>query len=377
MTSGPPVTPLWSAPLPTPGGGSVVVEPTGGCAVTTPGSVSAYASDGRPVWSPAPAGDARGKLLLAADGVLVRIEGGSVVVRDPRTGAVISSMAAPMSSTLAIAPWGELLYSQVAADRTAAVRCISRTGQHRWQVPLDPSALIVHAPFGVGDAVVIPRRGALWAYDRDGEALWVADPTGVRAPHAADDDRRSPDETFRLSDIPARLDANRVIIELEWYSGRGLYLLDGAAATITPIAVPSPVMGPHAVLPWAPTEFRVVGLGSRVQVSQVQAEHPVVAIEPGGAEAWRHGLVARAVSLCPTPNGNLIVASSPEPKRWRDYHKWYDLSAETFVRCLGPDGSERWTWYAPGLLTHLPVVTPTGTVYVGSEQRLWALQDPS
>jgi hypothetical protein len=110
-----------------------------------------------------------------------------------------------------------------------------------------------------------------------------------------------------------------------------------------------------------------------VEVGPMRWEYPVVAIEPDGIRAWEHRLPARASHVTPAPGGQLIVTASPSRKRWNDYHQWCDLSAETFVRSVGPDGAERWTWYAPGPVTHLPVVSPSGTVYVGCDKRLWAL----
>lgn len=176
-----------------------------------------------------------------------------------------------------------------------------------------------------------------------------------------------------LSAPPIRLNETRVIVELVQHAGRGLYLLDGAPVDLSAVAVPSPARRPYAAVPWSPTEYRVVGLASQVAVGQQQWEYPPVAFEPGGGRAWEHRMVAQALSLSPAPDGNLIVSSSPTMKRLQAYHQWYDLSGETFVRCLGPDGATRWTGYAPGPITHHPVVAPDGTVYVGSDQRLWAL----
>jgi hypothetical protein len=242
-------------------------------------------------------------------------------------------------------------------------------------VPLDDSAPLVCEPFALGDVVVFGRHGALWAFDRNGEARWVADLRGVHPPSSEDDSPRLPEEpqaALRLEDAPARLDEERVVVELSWYTGRGLYRLDGGAHELAPVAVPSPALPPFAALPRPPTEYRIVGTGPNVEVARLEWEYPVVAIEPGGVLAWEHRLPAPALSLVSTPGGNLIAAASPSFKRWSDYHEWYDLSAEMFVRCLGPDGRALWTWYAPGPLTHLPVVSATGIVYVGCDNRLWA-----
>lgn len=57
---------------------------------------------------------------------------------------------------------------------------------------------------------------------------------------------------------------------------------------------------------------------------------------------------------------------------FRDYRRWYDMSDQIMVRSIGPDGRTRWDWHAHTLITHGPLVTPDGVVYVGCAERLWA-----
>jgi hypothetical protein len=49
-----------------------------------------------------------------------------------------------------------------------------------WSAPLDGSAPLRYEPVGLGEVIVVGRRGALWAFDRQGETSWVADLDGVR-----------------------------------------------------------------------------------------------------------------------------------------------------------------------------------------------------
>jgi hypothetical protein len=374
-TSGIDAAALWSAPLPS-GGGLLTPVPSGGCIASTATSVSAYAPDGRRMWeAPTQGGVFGGEPILTSDGAFVRIEDSSMVVRALDTGELVALSPAMLGSGLCLAPWGDLLYSQAAPGGTAAVHCVTRTGHCRWSVPLDGSAPLRYEPFGLGEVIVLGHRGALWAFDRQGETSWVADLDGVRPVGPEDDAPRpteGPEAGVHIHAGPVRVDADRVVLELVKHSDRGLYLLDGTAARLTPVAAPSPALPPYAVLPWPRTEYRLVGLGPQVEVAQMRWEYPVVAMEPGGALVWEHRLAARADVLVAAPGGNLIVAASPSVKRWHDYSRWYDLSAQTFVRCLGPDGAVRWTWHPPGPITHFPVVGPDATVLVGCGERLWA-----
>lgn len=125
--------------------------------------------------------------VVASDGAILRIEDDAIVSRDPATGAVTGSFAAPTSSGLQVMPWGDLAFSQGARQGQAAVRCPSRTGEQHWSVPLDGSAPGAYRPFALGDLVVIARRGGLWAYNRGGTPQWVARPGEVLPARSGDD----------------------------------------------------------------------------------------------------------------------------------------------------------------------------------------------
>jgi hypothetical protein len=154
---------LWSAPLPS-GGGLLTPVPSGGCVASTATPVSVYASDGRRMWeAPTQGGVFGGEPILTSDGAFVRIEDGSMVVRALDTGEVVGLSPAMLGSGLCLAPWGDLLYSRAAPGGTAAVHCVTRTGQRRWSVPLDGSAPLGWEPFGLGEVVVVgsPRRNVV------------------------------------------------------------------------------------------------------------------------------------------------------------------------------------------------------------------------
>jgi hypothetical protein len=364
------IDPLWTVTLPE--GGGLLTPLAGGVVVSSGSWLSAYAADGRLVWQ---AGEVArtfgGSTVLTPEGLLLRIEDQRIVTRTLASGQVVGLLPAPNGSGLAVAPWGDLLYSAAAPGGTAVLRCLTRDGTPRWVVALDGPAPLVYGPLPLGQVVVVPRRGALWALDRDGRCPWLADPGGVRAAGPADD-QRAPASGVELAAAPVRFDDRRAVVALESDTGRGLYLIDAGAPALTPLAVPAPASPPYQALVGA--QPRIVGLGPQVEVAHMDWRYPVVCLAPGGATVWQHLLPARATTLAATPDGGVVAAASASTQRWQDYQRWYDLSAETFVRCLGPDGRARWTWHAHGPLTHQPVVGPEGIAYVGSEQRLHALR---
>jgi len=104
-------------------------------------------------------------------------------------------------------------------------------------------------------------------------------------------------------------------------------------------------------------------------------QFPIVLLDARGNRLWEHQLRTPPTQLLNGRDGALFVSSTPSLTRYDRYRTWQDFSKDAYLRCLGPDGVERWTWYAPGPLTHLPVARPDGVVYLGSEGRLWALAD--
>lgn len=371
--------PLWSSPLPA-AGGVLSLLPSGGCLVTTATSTLAFGRDGSPRWSAALSGEIFGSTLIAtSDGEFVRIEDGSIVTRALDTGRISGSFPAPQASFLRLAPWGDLLYSRRQSGDTPSVYCVGRTGSPRWSVAIDDMPPPVDAPLALGDVVVIARRGRLWAYDQTGQSVWVADQDGVREPRPADEQRRpadpfDPEHGTELFAVPARLDSGRAVVALRSYDSIGLYLLDGVAARLTPLGGAIRPYQPFTVLPHPPTEFRIAQFAGQITVGDMDWRYLVVSYDPDGRRLWEHRLPAEPIQLDAAPGGNLIATATASATRWRDYEPYYSVTLvrETFLRCISPDGTARWTWHAHGPITHLPVVASDGTVYVGAEQRLWA-----
>jgi hypothetical protein len=367
------IAPLWTAELPGPGGGLIPL-PSGGCVVSQRDSLLAFTADGERTWQApaAPRHYTEGQpIVIASEGVLIRMEDGSVVTRDLRTGEVSGTFPSPHGQRLTLTPWGDLTYWVIRPGH-AVLHCVARAGQSRWSVDFSGSAHTTFDPLPVGDAIVVDRYGALWALDRDGHVSWLADPAGIRAQGPDDRAPRPAKSGFELSAPPLPVDRDRALVELESYTQRGFYLLDGASPRITPVAVHTPARLPYALLRAAPGAYRIAGLGGTVEIRQLEREYQVVAFESGDGRVWEHLMPAEAVSLKAAPDGGVVALAQPSATVWRDYQQWHDMSQWILVRSIDPDGGTRWSWHAHTLITHGPLVTPDGLVYVGCAERLWA-----
>jgi hypothetical protein len=368
------IAPLWTAVLPGTGGGGLIPLPSGGCVVTMPESLLAFTTAGEQMWQ-APAArrqyNAGRAIINAPEGALILMEDRNVVTRDLRTGEVSGTFPAPGGQRLSLTPWGDLAYWVITLGRDT-LHCVSRSGQPRWSVDFDDSTVILYEPLSVGDVIVVSRNGALWAFGQDGQVRWLADPAGIRSPGPDDRTPRPADSGFELSWLPMPVDRDRALVELRSYTQRGIYLLDGASPRITPVAVPTPARRPFVLLSTRPGAYRMAGLGGQVEVGQMVWEYTVVAFESGEERVWEHRMPADAVYLEPAPDGGVVATANPSTTVWRDYSQWYDMSPQTLVRSIDPEGGTRWSWHAHTRITHGPLVTADGLVYVGCAERLWA-----
>jgi hypothetical protein len=368
------IDPLWTAALPGPGGGGLIPLPSGGCVVTLPESLVAFTADGERMWQAPMARRhfTEGRaIVIAPEGALVLMEAGTVVTRDLRTGEVSGTFPAPGGQRLSLTPWGDLAY-RVVVPGQATLHCVTRAGQPRWSVDFHDRSITIYEPVPVGDVIVVDQNGALWAFDRDGQVRWLADPTGIRAPGPDDRVRRPAMTGFELRSRPMRVDQDRALVELRSYTQTGIYLLDGASPRITPFAVPTPAREPRVLLSSPPGGLRMAGMGGRVEVRQMEWEYLVVAFESGRPWIWENRMPAPAVYLEPAPDGGVVATANPSTTVWRDYSQWYDMSPQTLVRSIDPEGGTRWSWHAHTRITHGPLVTADGIVYVGCAERLWA-----
>src|SRR6266498_1371637 len=231
-------------------------------------------------------------------------------------------------------------------------RVIRVQGEPIWSTALLRPGL--NAPFALGDLIVVSDNGALNALDQTGSQRWIAAPDGPNAPAPT------------VAAPPSDIDPETAIIRVDEASRIGFHLLQ-KEGRLRPFPSPPSFGTPLAVVPHVDGGFGVVMVGPRIEVRQMDYRWTIGLLSAEGAEQWRHTLHAKPQTMVGGRDGGVAVAASPSRKRWDDYHRWQDLSAQTFVRYLTPAGRERWTWYAPGPISHYPLVAPDGTVFVASE----------
>jgi hypothetical protein len=361
----------WSVDVPRAGGGSIDVV-ANGLLVRGPGWLGVFSFKGERRWLAEAVTDTSSWPVLLDTESVAQIEQGSVVIRDCGTGALRSRWAAPGASRLAVAPWGDVVFLQVGEGRKRTVRCLTRDGRERWAVPLTSGMSdSPWTPFAVSDVVVIARSGGLWAYDESGAVRWVAGRAGVREPSAL-----AADDRVKLYGDAIEIDRNRALAWLSWYDGGSMVEIDGRGPVMRTVAERSTLELPVAVLHALSGDYRLAGFRGQIDNGHMDYVYPIRVLNADGTLVWEHQLPARPRGLAPAAGGGVVVGASPSPKVWREYGKWQDLSRQTFVRLVDAAGAEVWTWYAPGLVTQSPVAGPDGTVYVGSEGRLYALATP-
>jgi putative pyrroloquinoline-quinone-binding quinoprotein len=361
----------WSVELPAAGGGSLDVV-AHGLLMTGPGWLALFSLEGERRWVTDAVTTAFDWPVMLDEHTVGQIEQGHVVIRACGTGAVSARWPAPMASNLAPAPWGDVLFIQVGEDRKRMVRCASRDGRERWAVPLssDPPDF-PRDPFAVSDTVLIPRAGALWAYDQAGAARWMVDRTGLHAP--ADEQVPARGDRVKLATDALSIDRDRAFVQLSWYESGGMMEIDGRSPSMRQITERRPLRLPLAVLPVSDGSYRLAGSRGQVDIGHMDYVYPIRVLRPDGTTVWEHQLPARPTSLAATPDGGFVTSGTPTERIWREYGKWQDLSDQMFVRLIDAAGAEVWTWYAPGPITHAAVAARDGTVYVCSDGRLFAL----
>ncbi len=365
------VRPLWSLALGLGPGFGIRPGVRGGWLVSTRATLALFAPNGGRRWEVDAVGEAQPP-VSAQDGSLLRIEGDLVVGRDPESGQIVQSFPAPRAAWLTVDPWGGLLYSEANPDGVAMLHCTTMTGEQRWSRPLGGRAHLAFPPLLMADTAVVHCGGLLRALGGTGEVRWSAGHGGFRDPGRGADVMATEDADEMWA-FPLVFDPTRLLVGLSWRTGRGLFAVDVASCTVEPYADRLIPQAPISVVPGPDTGCRVAMQGPSYEIRQMDWRWSVVMLDSAGSQLWEHRLHAPPLRLVPGANHTLIVSGTPSRQRWNDYHRWQDLSKDIYVRCLGADGTERWTWYGPGPLSNHPLVGPDGVVYVGSEGRLWAL----
>lgn len=355
-------TPLWSAELATAEHGHLAPAGAAGLLVSTPTSLALFSWAGERRWRVRPGGGVLGRPVVSPNGLILWFEGDELVTRDLDTGKVVHAFAAPSASALALSPWNDSVYCQSTPDGTAVLRCHGLDGEHRWSEGI--RAPLPWTPLAWKDCVVVYHGGLLRAVERGGTQRWAADHAGFQPPGA----EAGSDE---LWSGPMPVGPTTLLAGLRRERGTGLYLIRPVTNSVRPYARQLATNSPVLALPGPDDGFRVALPGPQVEVRPMEWEWSVLMLDHQGEQLWQHRLPAPFSRMVAGVNGALVVAGTPTRKHWDEYHYWHDLSTHTYVRSIERDGSELFTWYGPGPLSHLPAVGPEGQICVGSEGKLW------
>ncbi|GAA1643418.1 hypothetical protein GCM10009679_55590 [Saccharothrix algeriensis] len=357
---------IWSVELPYEDG-SLYLDGADGCLIATQRELAAVTADGQVRWSHE-VPFYRSREPLARDGRIYRIEDGHIVARDLATGLPVASIDVGADAfSLDFDPWGGFVFREEPHQGEGRLRSVTADGTPRWAVPMPHVADALHLRL-LGDLIVVDMDNRLRAYDRDGRLrwvswphLWLTDPDPAEIPPA-----EKHDDVADLLDY----DGARLLTRWEWRNGGGYYLVDEFGRS-TPYITTRQVRPALAVLPSADGPPRLAVQGPHRQ--EESGFTYTVWMVDGDRVTWTHELGVAPTRLRPGAGGTLLVSSTPTQRRWDTYHWLKTLWHETFVRCLAPDGSTRWTWYAPGVITLGPLARPDGVVLVAAGGRLYGL----
>ncbi|MFJ7217696.1 PQQ-binding-like beta-propeller repeat protein [Amycolatopsis sp. NPDC098790] len=318
----------WRVPLPGRHVVGVSAAADGMCFVTTETGVVAL--DGPEVrWT--------------ADGVGVPLGGGLLVtagadgyeVRDQRTGAVTGAVRmTPRSAPMPLAD-GSLVF--LAAG--PVLRAVTLTGEPRWEAEVPAPAW----PFVWHDTLFVAERAAVRAFDRDGAALWRAEPEG--------------DIAGTLAGLPD----GGVLVPVHGEEHTGYVVLDPGGG-LRP--VPAHLPPGDLVVPLPTGRLVLPGWPERDDVGEWR---PTVSIVDGhtGAVVQHHRVPADVRGIAAGPEGPVAVACSPTWDRWTKYHGWpgFDLTEDCCVLFLDEDGP-RGTWTAGRPITGPLAIAANGDLLV-------------
>lgn len=358
----------WSVDLPEDDGGHLVTGPDGRVVVAGRAFVAAVRPPGTVDWLAETPVRVAGAPVVLPDGHVTRHEDGVLVTRDPTTGAVAATVPVPGMSGMTVTPDGDLLHDARTGDGRVELRRCGADGAMRWSVPLvaAPSG----APLVTADGAVVADGPLLRGVDPDGRPTWIAGESGFAAPGAA------PRAVAggRLRGAPVALPGGLLLADLDEPGGHGFHVFDPMGRTVRRLTPPVAVRGPVAVVPLPGRDAGLALLGPAEEVEAGRWRWMVVLVDRSDTVLWSHRLGVEPAAVLAGGPGRVLVQCSPSLRRWRDYQGWYDLADECFLRCLGDEGRELWTWPAPAPLVYRPAVDADGAALVAAPGRLWAVR---
>lgn len=364
---------LWSIPLPARAANGMVVAADGMIFVTTDQQLLAVESAGRVAWK------IEGELMMhpaiLPDGAMVLYDGEGLAVYNPANGQRLAHIPTLGITDPVVTPAGDLLFGSYDGDNlTSVLVSFSSKGTHRWTQPL--AGALTGPPVFCGNFIVVSDERSLRTYTFDGDLIWSIAATDVAVLDIHSDGHKSifaepfTPATFRFPLM--RVGVDSVLGQVEHNKSYGYVLIDIHTGILQPLKTHLPPGAPVALV-HTPQNTHIVTLDWPHQDDQQAWHSDVQAVTLDGRRVWAYPLTARPSVIITDTTGQTLIACSPSLDYWDKYRDWYHLADECFVRCLTPDGAERWTWMAPGPLSSLLTVGANGEIYAVADGQLYAL----
>lgn len=321
----------WRVPLPGRHVSGMTVAADGRCFVATESGMVAldgperrWSTDTVAYWG----------CTLLDGGLLVTAGPEGYVVREQRTGAVVSTIGVtPMSAPV---PLGGLLVFLTSGQE---LRATTVTGEPRWaaEVSARTSPLVWH------DTVFVGEDMAVRAFDRAGGPMWRVELAG--------------EVDGSLAGLP---DGN-VLVPVRGDDHIGYLVLDPGGDVRQ---VPAHLPPGELVVPLPEGLLVLPGWPERDDLGE---RHPTVTmVDSGtGVVVQHHRLRADVRGVAAGANGLVAVAGSPTWDHWTKYHGWpgFDLRDDCYVLFLDRDGL-RGAWTAGRPITGPLAVGANGDLLV-------------
>jgi hypothetical protein len=301
----------WRAALPGRSVGPISVAADGMCFVGTEGGMVALDGPETRWFADTDAG-----CVLLDDDLLVATRADGYVVREQRTGAVVSAIEATPRWPLMPMAGGQLVFL-ASGD---VLRATTLTGETRWETTVRPTPVLLvwH------DIVFVAEPTVVRAFDRDGGPMWRVELGG---------------ELFgRLVGLP---DGN-VLVPVHGADHTGFLVLDPGGDVRR---VPAHLPPDHLVVPLSEDLLVLHTWDERDDVGEWQPT--VTIVDSGtGTVVQHHRVRADVRGIAVGANGLIAVAGSPTREYWLKYHGWpgFDLRDNCYVLFLDKDGLRgEWT----------------------------------
>ncbi|MGW0809982.1 outer membrane protein assembly factor BamB family protein [Nonomuraea sp. NPDC002799] len=276
----------------------------------------------------------RGCLLLGAD-LLVAAETGGLVVRDQRTGSIVSEIdATPLSDPAPLA--NGLLVFLASRQGESVLRATTLTGQVRWEVQ---SPALSYPPLVLHDQVIVTEGTVVRAFDQDGGPAWSAGRHEFRtAPGVVD----QPQEPGAVDGPLVGLPSGNVLVPIRADDVMGYLVVDPRQGDVQ--AVPAHLRPGAPVVPLRDpsTGRELLVLPGWPETDEYGESRPTVTVVDisSGTVVLHHRVPSAVHNMVAGVTGLVAVAGSPSWDRWSQYHGWpgFDLRDDCYVLFLDQDG---------------------------------------